>query len=255
MSQVTKIRFGIAAAAALIISLLAVVVVGEEASEDEAVETTEHQSITGNLYEASVFAMPGPEEELAEDEEAADDEEMDTIDEATVRMLSYEDGLFIEVDTEELDHNSAYTLWLMTVSEPEACEERPCSMEDVMERSDEVQADVGYLDGTIADEDGSATLGGYQEAGELRQSWFDQGLDNPEHAEVHLIVRDHGPMVQGMAETMVNTFRGGCSDASLDEELPETALEDGEAGPNECQDVQMSFIVQEPMPVATSVKQ
>lgn len=54
---------------------------------------------------------------------------------------------------------------------------------------------------------------------------------------------------------MVNTFRGGCSDEALPEGLPEAAMEDGEAGPNECQDVQMSIFVQEPEPVAeVSVK-
>lgn len=241
-----------AATAVLFVALsLALVAFTEEGAEQ--MENGQAETLTAQFYEQPLMALPEVEEAQAEAEQAEaqqEEMEMETIDEATATLLSTERGLFVDVDTRDLTEDNVYTLWIVTVNEPENCQETPCSMEDIMERNEEAQIDVGYVGGAIAREDGSGSLSGYQPTGELTQAWYDAGLEDPMQAEVHLIVRDHGPVVEDLAETMINTFRGGCSDESLPEELPETAREDGEAGPNTCQDVQVAIFEQEAAPVA-----
>ena len=54
-------------------------------------------------------------------------------------------------------------------------------------------------------------------------------------AEVHLVINDHGPMLADFMPGMVRTYRGGCSDASpFPPIFPDTAIVDGEVGPNIC---------------------
>ena len=41
------------------------------------------------------------------------------------------------------------------------------------------------------------------------------GLTNPEGAEIHLVLRYHGPKIQGHVDEQIHTFAGGCSHDSL----------------------------------------
>jgi hypothetical protein len=62
---------------------------------------------------------------------------------------------------------------------------------------------------------------------------FGSGLTDAKKAEVHLVVRDHGPALPGMIEPQVTTFGGGCT--------PETEPTGvGPFGPNACTDVQFA---------------
>ena len=44
---------------------------------------------------------------------------------------------------------------------------------------------------------------------------FGPGLLDAEKAEVHIVFRDHGPIVPGLGKDQVSTFFGGCSLESL----------------------------------------
>ena len=70
------------------------------------------------------------------------------------------------------------------------------------------------------------------------------GLTNPEGAEIHLVVHDHGPLLAEKVATMIGSYRGGCLDDSIPEMVPAKAKADGEPGPNKCALVQDVIFIQ-----------
>jgi len=166
-------------------------------------------------------------------------------------LLSTSKGVFASLETSELTPGNAYTLWFVAINNPEACENTPCKGSDVLGMSDEVQSDVGYGDGLIAGEDGSGTFTTHREKGEIPQAWIGTGLLTPKTAEIHLVVHDHGPLIDGREAEMIGTFRGGCTEESLSKMAPDTARADGEPGPNTCKLVQDVIFMQSGKQVAS----
>jgi len=116
---------------------------------------------------------------------------------ATARLMTTADGVWASLDTRELTPGNAYTLWFVAINKPEACENTPCKAPDVLKLSDQTQSDVGYGDGLIAGPDGTGRFVAYRPVGELPQAWIGNGLQAPQSAEIHLVVRDHGPLIDG----------------------------------------------------------
>lgn len=144
-------------------------------------------------------------------------------------------GVEVEVRTTELEPGHTYTLWWAVVNAPEACEAHPepCGAPDVLDNP-ETESQVAYGAGQVVD-DGRATFTARLDAGPIPEGWFDGvGLADPLGAEVHVILNDHGPELTEHMPEMVRTYRGGCTDESLPEAFPETALADGTPGPNTC---------------------
>ena len=62
-----------------------------------------------------------------------------------------------------------------------------------------------FADGNIVDDDGNVSFTGYMETGETTGSINELlgaepvGLLDPSGAEIHLVVRSHGPIVEGQA--------------------------------------------------------
>jgi hypothetical protein len=81
-------------------------------------------------------------------------------------------------------------------------------------------------------------------AGDVAEGWFGNGLTNPQGAEVHAVVQDHGELIPEMASTMLNTVRGGCTDESVPPPYPDNAKADGEPGPNTCRGIQVAIFMQ-----------
>ena len=52
-------------------------------------------------------------------------------------------------------------------------------------------------------------------------------------------IHDHGSLDPNIAEEMLTSFRAGCSDESIPENYPQTALADGVAGSFACKTVQV----------------
>lgn len=169
---------------------------------------------------------------------------------AKATLLTTAEGVWGSLETRELTPGNAYTLWFVAINEPEGCENTPCDSSDVLERSDSTKSDVGYGDGLIAGPEGTGQFVAYQPVGDLPQAWIGHGLQAAERAEIHLVVHDHGPLIDGMEQNMIATYRGGCADDSLPEMVPETAKADGEPGANTCQLVQAVIFTQDGAQVA-----
>lgn len=170
-----------------------------------------------------------------------------TVNGATATLVTTKRGAFVSVVTHELTPGNAYTLWWVVINKPGACENSPCSPDDVMQRMDVTKADVGYADGLIAGEGGIGHFTSHLPVGPIPQAWYDNGLENPQGAEIHLIINDHGPLLPDMARSMLGSARGGCTDESLPEMFPAIAKADGTPGPNTCRLVQAAIFTQLPM--------
>ena len=167
------------------------------------------------------------------------------LEDASATVITSEEGLFALLKTTELEENHVYTMWVVIVNNPEACDNSPCTPADVLGKTDEVQAEATWGDSMIYTEDARMEFTAYVPAGDVHEPWFGHGLSDPLGAEIHIVVNDHGEVIPELAASMLNTYRGGCTDESLPPPFPESATSDGEAGPNQCRLIQDAIIIQE----------
>lgn len=166
------------------------------------------------------------------------------IENGTATLASSESGIFTHMSTGELEEGHVYTMWVVVINNPEACAGSPCTPADVLGNTEAVQADGTWGDGIVYDGDGHMDFTAFTPIGDLPNPWYGNGLTDPVGAEIHNLIIDHGELIPEMASTMLNTFRGGCTDESLPPTFPDTAKSDGEAGPNTCKIIQDAIWVQ-----------
>ncbi|MEZ4618438.1 MAG: hypothetical protein R2867_23390 [Caldilineaceae bacterium] len=153
---------------------------------------------------------------------------------ATAALVRTANTVTVVFTTADLVPGNIYTAWWMVANQPDACETSPCSVADIMSRADIVHSEVGIGDGQIADEMGQAEFRATLKVGDTLDNWFGYGLPDTSAAEIHVVLHDHGPPVEGLVEEMLNSFRAGCTDESLPTIFPALAYADGTPGPNAC---------------------
>ena len=140
----------------------------------------------------------------------------------------------------------AYTFWFVVFNEPEDCITPDgmgglmCGESDVFVDPAPAVVDILFGGGAIAGNDGWIRLGGHRKRNDNSGSVYaflgvadPPGLNDPHGAEVHLVLRSHGPTVAGMLADQIGSFEGGCA-VFLDP--PEIADEAGE-----CSDIHASI--------------
>jgi hypothetical protein len=155
---------------------------------------------------------------------------------AQAPLVRDRDGVRYRIDTRGLVPGNAYTVWFVVVNDPAACDASPCAPPQII-GDPAVAGQVTYWkDGEVARRDGTAHFGARIKAGLLLDGWLQvQGLDDPLGAEIHLVLNNHGPVIDDLKREMLTTYRAGCSDTSpAPPFFPPTALADGTPGPNTC---------------------
>ncbi|MEM9707678.1 MAG: hypothetical protein AAF871_02720 [Pseudomonadota bacterium] len=169
------------------------------------------------------------------------------VENATAQMAAVDGGAFVSLKTMGLKPGHVHTLWFVAISNHAACASVPCTGKDVLLNTAEVQGDAGFAGGVIAGEDGSATFAHFQPEGDLVNGWFGTGLGEVSSSEIHLVVKDHGPMIDGRVADMLSTFRDACRTDSISPAFPAAAFADGQEGPNTCALVQhTAFLATKP---------
>ena len=139
-----------------------------------------------------------------------------------------------------------YTVWTVIFNRPQNCDDF-CDGSDL--NTPAVKGSIVYGTGHIVGPDGignfSAHLGkGSPPAGTQINIPVGtaNGLMNPMKAEIHLVVRDHGPAQFDNGESLVDaqttTFGGGCTDVSS---IPGDS--DGQSGDYECNEPQATVFL------------
>lgn len=105
-----------------------------------------------------------------------------------------------------------YTAWVGVFNNPKKCATSPCTPADFA--NPEVQGSVIWGSGQIAGEDGTVTFVVFRAVGDTTGVFegigTGEGLLNARKAEIHLVVRTHGPAIPEMLEEQLTTFNGGC---------------------------------------------
>jgi hypothetical protein len=159
---------------------------------------------------------------------------MGPVDGAWAKLVRNQNGISFQIHTNSLTPGNAYTLWLVVVNNPEACTAHPCTGPDIILNPD-TDSQVRYAAGHVAGGSGQGTLAGSVKEGPLSGWLPDRSLNDSMAAEVQLVVNEHGPMLPEFMPGMIHTYRGGCSNESpFPPIFPNTALSDGEVGPNTC---------------------
>lgn len=142
----------------------------------------------------------------------------------------------------------AITLWLVIFNNPGACNvPYACGGPDFA--NSDVMIDVVYGGGNIVDASEKARIGFHYKAGnnagsiaELFGLFLDGegnsfGLIYPRGAEVHYVIRFHGPVDPAAMPAQIQSYAGGCIDmAPIGHPFPVNSL-DLHLGLGDCQDV------------------
>ena len=137
--------------------------------------------------------------------------------------------------TSGLEHGHAYSLWLVVFNVPGECS-GPCDEPDVVPGTD-AMVDLLAVSGHVVGGSGKATFSGRRSVGDNSGSLFVQfgapapGLIYPYGAELHLVLRDHGPAIPGQIPNQIMSYEGGCT--------PESSFGLGD-GDYMCEDIQFS---------------
>ena len=143
-------------------------------------------------------------------------------------------GVSFSLTTTDLRPGHAYTVWLVVINNPAACAASPCSGPDIL-LNPTTNSQITYGAGHVAGAAGNGGFAGSFGAGALDGWLAGGGLYDPTGAQIQLVVNDHGNVLKGYLPEQIQTYRAGCTDASLPGIFPASARADGTPGPNACQ--------------------
>ena len=120
-------------------------------------------------------------------------------------------GVYMDLHTQGLTPGIVATAWWVFFNNPAACATDPCSGDDFPNPA--VEASVLYAAGRVVGPDGALDIGAFRAAGDTTGANFGPGLLDPKRAQIHLVVRSHGPALLGDPAALaaqLTTFNGGC---------------------------------------------
>ena len=145
----------------------------------------------------------------------------------------------------------AVTLWIIIFNYPEECATPyECTEGDLF--NPDVEPDALYGAGNIVDSSEEASFGFHRKRGDNSGSIANlfgmptdggepYGLRNPRGAEVHYVLRLHGPMNPEEMPAQIHTYPGGCITDAPYGYLPPAEEGDLVFGEGDCQDVQAAI--------------
>lgn len=122
------------------------------------------------------------------------------------------------IRTTDLVPGHTYTVWWVVFNNPGDCEagtaEVACGEGDLF--SESVDLTLASAAGSVASGSGHASFASFLRVGDTSNLVGEETplmsgpLTNPRGAEVHLVVRDHGPLNPAWLPDQLQTFGGGC---------------------------------------------
>lgn len=138
---------------------------------------------------------------------------------------------------QEGEEPTALTIWWVVFNKPENCATSPCGEPDLFDPT--VQASAFYAGGTLTDTEGDAMFvsslyetvpGKFKKVDPNTSLLGGPGLLNAMKAEIHAVVRSHGPALfdvpGGVRDQLTGFLDPGCQELG---------------GPNECEDIQFAI--------------
>jgi hypothetical protein len=138
--------------------------------------------------------------------------DMSTIAGASAQLVTNDQGATIQVNTSGLPAGHAVTLWRVVFNYPENCSDGVCGPDDAFPPPGNIAAgaSVTFGAGHVIGNNGRASFGTHLAVGEDATPWT-VGLLNPRTAEIHFVLRDHGPAIPGMVNEQISTPGAACN--------------------------------------------
>lgn len=149
-------------------------------------------------------------------------------------------GAAVAIKSSGLTPGDVVTVWWVAIQNPDICAGTVCTPEETMAHGTRSDSVVTLAASGVVAADGTISLASFLPKGEVDGNFFETVFHSPETAEYHLPIHNHGPLDPDIAEDMLTSFRAGCSDESLPEYYPQTALSDGAQGNFDCKTVQVA---------------
>ncbi|MDZ7660375.1 hypothetical protein [Fodinibius sp.] len=126
-------------------------------------------------------------------------------------------GITVNFKTTGLMPGHAYTLWWVVWNKPENCATPGACVESDFANALNVEVQLLYATGSIAGNNGkgnfSAHLKENDDSGSVHEIFglpnFG-GLQDAHAAEIHAVLRSHGPKIPGQVGEQINSYEGGC---------------------------------------------
>ncbi len=132
-------------------------------------------------------------------------------------MIRNADGVAYSISTTGLLAGGAYTNWWVVFNEPQFCSPPGCGADDFPQNggNPNVGASVLWATGRVVDANGQGNFSAHLAAGGVASApgevRFGPALLSP-RAEIHIIVRSHGPALSGAnLIAQLTTVAGGCT--------------------------------------------
>ena len=151
----------------------------------------------------------------------------------TALLTRLKSGVSMQLSTVGLTPRDAVTVWWVVFNAPGQCSDGECGENDIFNLDadgkfilnddgsppingaglEAAQISALRADGHVIDRDGAAQFRSHLPVGAVSEAIFGPGLQKPMAAEVHLIVRTHGPAAAGKIDSMLYNINGGCEGA------------------------------------------
>ena len=126
-------------------------------------------------------------------------------------------GITINFKTKGLNPGHAYTLWWVVWNKPENCAVPGECDEGDFANAQKVEVQLIYASGHVAGNNGkgnfSAHLKENNSSGSIHRLYglpdFG-GLKDAQAAEIHAVLRSHGPKIPGQVSEQISSYEGGC---------------------------------------------
>ena len=157
----------------------------------------------GNSQTSAIWSWPPP---------ATDDT---LITGASSEIRRNKNGVNYVVNTSEMEPG-AYTMWFVVFNDTDSCE-GPCDAGDLM--GGRGNSAAFWDGGRVVGPNGSANFAGFVTEGYLpsgpdqilKDNTGGAGMIDAETAEVHMVIRSHGPALTGSdLQVQLDTFNGAC---------------------------------------------
>ncbi len=142
---------------------------------------------------------------------------------ADATLVRQPDGVSFSFSGANLTAGNAYTVWFVAFNNTATCTSPMmdgttvislCGVADLLNNRGEPTA--LWSAGHVVGDSGQATWGGRMAVGdtsgrtERGQLVHNNGLTDPQGAEIHLVLRSHGPMIPELVNEQIHSFNEGC---------------------------------------------
>lgn len=123
-------------------------------------------------------------------------------------VVRSDDSVVVSLITDHLIPGDVATMWVWVFNNPDGCNVRPCTLNDL--NNPAAEASLLFGDGRTVRADGTISFAAEIRVGDTKYAVAGPGIGDPYAAEVKIIVRSHGQAIDGRAEEQRTQVAGGC---------------------------------------------